>query len=142
MIVVEHVIDAAQRGGVVVYTIHAKGLVNSTFVDPGGNRPFDGGGRLDIEGLIGPQTVNTMPEETIRAFDPESQRSLDKVEALDAGVHAIGKKIVEEAARHGLLLLKSGIYSNCIRVLTPLVLTDAELDEALAVWEEALDEVL
>lgn len=44
----EHVIDAAQRAGVVVYTIHAKGLVNSTFVDPGGQRPFDGGGRLDI----------------------------------------------------------------------------------------------
>ncbi|HEY3580820.1 MAG TPA: VWA domain-containing protein [Pyrinomonadaceae bacterium] len=44
----EHVIDAAQRAGVVVYTIHAKGLVNSTFVDPGGKRPFDGGGRLDI----------------------------------------------------------------------------------------------
>src|SRR5689334_4003323 len=44
----EHVIDAAQRAGVVVYTIHARGLVNSNFVDPGGNRPFDGGGRLDI----------------------------------------------------------------------------------------------
>jgi 4-aminobutyrate aminotransferase/(S)-3-amino-2-methylpropionate transaminase len=50
--------------------------------------------------------------------------------------------IVEEAARHGLLLLKSGIYSNCIRVLTPLVLTDAELDEALAVWEDALEHAL
>jgi 4-aminobutyrate aminotransferase/(S)-3-amino-2-methylpropionate transaminase len=47
--------------------------------------------------------------------------------------------IVEAAAERGLLLLKSGIYSNCIRVLAPLVLTDAELDEALAVWEEALD---
>ena len=46
--------------------------------------------------------------------------------------------VVEEAARRGLLLLKSGIYSNCIRVLAPLVLTDAELDEALDVWEEAL----
>jgi 4-aminobutyrate aminotransferase/(S)-3-amino-2-methylpropionate transaminase len=50
--------------------------------------------------------------------------------------------IVEEAARHGLLLLKSGIYSNCIRVLTPLVLSDAELDEALAVWEDALEHAL
>ena len=50
--------------------------------------------------------------------------------------------VVEAAADRGLLLLKSGIYSNCIRVLTPLVLTDAELDEALAVWEEALDSVL
>src|SRR3954471_13305455 len=50
--------------------------------------------------------------------------------------------VVEAAAERGLLLLKSGIYSNCIRVLAPLVLTDAELDEALAVWEEALDTTL
>jgi len=51
-------------------------------------------------------------------------------------------EIVEEAARNGLLLLKSGIYSNCIRVLSPLTLSDAELDEALAVWEQALETVL
>ncbi|HEU6446149.1 MAG TPA: 4-aminobutyrate--2-oxoglutarate transaminase [Gaiellaceae bacterium] len=50
--------------------------------------------------------------------------------------------IVEEASRNGLLLLKSGIYSNCIRVLSPLTLSDAELDEALGVWEQALDAVL
>ena len=47
--------------------------------------------------------------------------------------------VVEEAARNGLLLLKSGIYSNCIRVLSPLTVSDAELDEALAVWEQALE---
>ena len=50
--------------------------------------------------------------------------------------------IVEEAARNGLLLLKSGIYSNCIRVLAPLTLSDAELDEALGVWEQALEATL
>jgi 4-aminobutyrate aminotransferase/(S)-3-amino-2-methylpropionate transaminase len=50
--------------------------------------------------------------------------------------------VVEHAAQHGLLLLKSGIYSNCIRVLTPLVLTDGELDEALGVWEDALEQAL
>jgi 4-aminobutyrate aminotransferase / (S)-3-amino-2-methylpropionate transaminase / 5-aminovalerate transaminase len=50
--------------------------------------------------------------------------------------------VVEAAAARGLLLLKSGIYSNCIRVLTPLVITDAELDEALGVWDEALATVL
>src|SRR5438876_1966220 len=50
--------------------------------------------------------------------------------------------VVEAAAERGLLLLKSGIYSNCIRVLAPLILTDAELEEALAVWEDALDSVL
>jgi 4-aminobutyrate aminotransferase/(S)-3-amino-2-methylpropionate transaminase len=47
--------------------------------------------------------------------------------------------IVEAAAERGLLLLKSGIYSNCIRVLVPLVIADAELDEALGVWEQALE---
>ncbi len=51
----------------------------------------------------------------------------------------LASRIVEEAAARGLLLLKSGIYSNCIRVLTPLVISDAELDEALEVWESALD---
>jgi VWFA-related protein len=44
----DHVIDAAQRAGVVVYTIHAAGLVNSTFLDPGNKRPMDIAGRLDI----------------------------------------------------------------------------------------------
>jgi 4-aminobutyrate aminotransferase / (S)-3-amino-2-methylpropionate transaminase / 5-aminovalerate transaminase len=51
---------------------------------------------------------------------------------------ALATAVVEAAAERGLLLLKSGIYSNCIRVLCPLVLTDAELDEALDVWEDAL----
>lgn len=44
----EHVIDAAQRAGVVVYTIHAAGLVNNTYVDPANKRPVDIAGRLDI----------------------------------------------------------------------------------------------
>jgi 4-aminobutyrate aminotransferase/(S)-3-amino-2-methylpropionate transaminase len=52
---------------------------------------------------------------------------------------ALASAVADEAAKRGLLLLKSGIYSNCIRVLTPLTLSDAELDEALAVWEEALE---
>ncbi len=47
--------------------------------------------------------------------------------------------VVDEAAARGLLLLKAGVYGNVIRVLLPLVISDAELDEALDVWEEALD---
>jgi 4-aminobutyrate aminotransferase / (S)-3-amino-2-methylpropionate transaminase / 5-aminovalerate transaminase len=50
--------------------------------------------------------------------------------------------VTDAAAAKGLLLLKAGLHGNCIRVLVPLVITDAELDEALAVWEEALEEVL
>jgi 4-aminobutyrate aminotransferase/(S)-3-amino-2-methylpropionate transaminase len=47
-------------------------------------------------------------------------------------------RVVEEAMNRGLLLIKAGIHGNCIRVLVPLVITDAELDEALGVWEDAL----
>ena len=54
----------------------------------------------------------------------------------------LASAVVEAAAARGLLLLKSGIYSNCIRVLLPLVISDAELDEALEVWEEALEVTL
>jgi 4-aminobutyrate aminotransferase/(S)-3-amino-2-methylpropionate transaminase len=50
--------------------------------------------------------------------------------------------VAEAAAERGLLLLKAGIYSNCIRVLCPLVIGDAELEEALGVWEQALEAVL
>lgn len=50
----------------------------------------------------------------------------------------LASAVVEAAAARGLLLLNSGIYSNCIRVLLPLVTSEAELDEALGVWEDAL----
>jgi 4-aminobutyrate aminotransferase/(S)-3-amino-2-methylpropionate transaminase len=54
----------------------------------------------------------------------------------------LASAVTDEAVKRGLMLLKSGIYANCIRVLTPLTLSDGELDEALAVWEEALETVL
>ena len=46
--------------------------------------------------------------------------------------------IVDAALQRGLLLITCGVYGNCIRVLVPLVVTDAELAEALGAWEEAL----
>jgi len=54
----------------------------------------------------------------------------------------LAARVAEEAAQRGLLLLKAGTYSNCNRVLCPLVITDSELDEALGAWEDALDAVL
>jgi 4-aminobutyrate aminotransferase/(S)-3-amino-2-methylpropionate transaminase len=46
--------------------------------------------------------------------------------------------VIDEALRRGLLLLKAGVHGNCIRLLCPLTISEAELDEGLAVWEEAL----
>jgi 4-aminobutyrate aminotransferase/(S)-3-amino-2-methylpropionate transaminase len=54
----------------------------------------------------------------------------------------LASAVVAAAAERGLLLLKAGTHSNCIRVLCPLVISDTELDEALTAWGEALDAVL
>jgi len=54
----------------------------------------------------------------------------------------VASRVAEEAAVRGLLLLKAGIHSNCNRVLCPLVITEAELEEGLGAWEEALEAVL
>jgi 4-aminobutyrate aminotransferase / (S)-3-amino-2-methylpropionate transaminase / 5-aminovalerate transaminase len=54
----------------------------------------------------------------------------------------LASQVIEEALQRGLLLLKAGLYSNCVRVLAPLVITDDELGEALDVWEEALGAAL
>ena len=54
----------------------------------------------------------------------------------------VAAAIVDAAAARGLLLLRAGIYGNCIRVLVPLVIRDDELAEALDVWEETLEATL
>ena len=54
----------------------------------------------------------------------------------------LATRVIEESLQRGLLLLKAGLYGNCVRVLTPLVITDDELNEALDVWEEALSAAL
>ena len=50
--------------------------------------------------------------------------------------------IIAEALQRGLLLLKAGVDGSCIRVLCPLTTSEAELDDGLHAWEEALAAVL
>src|SRR6184192_2049601 len=47
-------------------------------------------------------------------------------------------QIVQYCYEHGLIVLTAGSYSNVIRVLVPLVATDAQMDEGLDVLEAAL----
>jgi len=54
----------------------------------------------------------------------------------------LAEAVVDEALQRGLILLKAGVFGNCIRVLCPLTIADAELDEGLGAWEEALATVL
>ncbi|HEX5671331.1 MAG TPA: aspartate aminotransferase family protein [Acidimicrobiia bacterium] len=43
--------------------------------------------------------------------------------------------------KRGVITIRAGLFSNCIRFLPPLTITNAELDEALDVVVAALDEV-
>jgi 4-aminobutyrate aminotransferase/(S)-3-amino-2-methylpropionate transaminase len=54
----------------------------------------------------------------------------------------LASAIIEAALERGVILLKAGVYGNCIRVLCPLTIEDAVLDEGLAAWDEALVAVL
>lgn len=54
----------------------------------------------------------------------------------------LAEAVIAAALQRGLILLKSGVSGNCIRVLCPLTIGDAELDDALEAWEAALDDVL
>lgn len=48
---------------------------------------------------------------------------------------------IKACVSRGLMLIRAGLYSNCIRFLPPLVISDEELDEGFAVLDAALTEV-
>ena len=51
------------------------------------------------------------------------------------------RQIVQYCYEHGLVTITAGSYSNVIRLLMPLVVTDAQMDEAMDVLEAALAHV-
>ena len=45
------------------------------------------------------------------------------------------------AARKGLLLLTCGAHMNVVRMVPPLIVSEQQVEDALAIWSEVLDEV-
>lgn len=50
----------------------------------------------------------------------------------------VAMEVIKEATSNGLILIRAGLYSNCIRLLPPIVITDDQLQEGLAVLEKAI----
>ncbi|SHJ55232.1 aspartate aminotransferase family protein [Hespellia stercorisuis] len=48
------------------------------------------------------------------------------------------KAFVQECAQHGLMVESAGIYGNVIRFLAPLVMTDAQLEAGLKIYDDAI----
>jgi 4-aminobutyrate aminotransferase len=46
---------------------------------------------------------------------------------------------MEETKARGLLVGKGGMHGNVLRIAPPLVLTEAEADEGLAILEASVD---
>ena len=46
--------------------------------------------------------------------------------------------VIKEAVANGVILIRAGVYSNCIRLLPPIVMTNEQLEEGLTVIENAI----
>jgi 4-aminobutyrate aminotransferase-like enzyme len=55
---------------------------------------------------------------------------------------ALVQRIVEDCRARGLLILPTGTYGNVIRLLPPIRMSDAELEEGIATLEAAINAVL
>jgi 4-aminobutyrate aminotransferase/(S)-3-amino-2-methylpropionate transaminase len=54
----------------------------------------------------------------------------------------LNQRLIDEARKGGLLVIKCGVYRNVLRFLAPLVTTEAQVDEALQILQGALARVL
>ena len=51
------------------------------------------------------------------------------------------RKLIDTAARNGLLIGSVGIFGNVIRVAPPLTITEAEAHESMDIFEKSLSEL-
>lgn len=75
----------------------------------------------DVRGLGAMQLVEFVKDKTTK--EPDADLTLE---------------IIRDAVAHGIILIRAGLYSNCIRLLPPLVITDEQLVEGLDVLEAAI----
>jgi 4-aminobutyrate aminotransferase/(S)-3-amino-2-methylpropionate transaminase len=60
----------------------------------------------------------------------------DRDARTPAPAHALA--VIKRAVAGGVLLIRAGLYSNCVRFMPPLVITEDQLREGLAVVAEAV----
>lgn len=75
----------------------------------------------DVRGVGAMQLVEFVKDRNTKAPDME-----------------VAMEVIKDAIGKGLILIRAGLYSNCIRLLPPIVITDEQLQEGLAVLESAI----
>src|SRR6186713_4228 len=76
----------------------------------------------------------------VRSLGMMVAMELVKNRRADAPDAELTKALVQAAGRRGLILLSCGVYSNVIRILAPLTIPEAQLEEGLGLLEQALAE--
>jgi len=75
----------------------------------------------DVRGLGAMQLVEFVKDRETREPDPD-----------------LTLEIIRDAVSKGVILIRAGLFSNCIRLLPPVVMTDDQLKEGLEVLERAI----
>ena len=76
----------------------------------------------------------------VRALGMMVAMELVKNRRADMPDADLTKTVVQAAGRRGLILLSCGLYSNVIRILAPLTIPEAQLEEGLTLLEQSLAE--
>ncbi len=64
---------------------------------------------------------------------------LDRDAKTPAPLHALA--VIKRAVANGVVLIRAGLYSNCVRFMPPLVITEAQARAGIAVVAEAIRHV-
>ena len=79
----------------------------------------------NVRGLGGMVALELVKDRTTKEPDPQATNA-----------------ILAAAHKHGMVLIKAGMYDNVIRVLVPLCITDEQLQQAMRIFDAAFAEVL
>ena len=77
----------------------------------------------------------------VRGLGP--MQLIEFVSDRDAKTPALNEtaQVAAEALQRGLIIIRAGLYSNCIRFMPPLNISDAQVDEAMDIVAEAVKSV-
>ncbi|RDI95649.1 4-aminobutyrate--2-oxoglutarate transaminase [Meiothermus sp. QL-1] len=78
----------------------------------------------------------------VRGLGPMIAMELVKDPESKAPHPQLTQRLLEIAREKGLLLFKAGMHSNVVRCLVPLVVSEAEVEQGLAILEASLEQAL
>lgn len=78
----------------------------------------------------------------VRGLGPMLAMELVKDPQTKAPWMEATQAVTARALQHGVIILRAGLFSNCVRLLPPLNMTDAQIDEAMDAVSVSFDEAV